>query len=135
MHHYENVFQQKPPKSLDRNSFSLELVKGLSVEDATATLSAFTIESVRNSQVFFPSTVNQWIVCGGGRLNGELMRMLQVKLDAKVVRSEELGWDGDALEAQAFAFLAIRSFYGLPLSFPKTTKVPRPMPGGTLFEF
>ena len=127
-----DFFQEKPPKSLDRNSFSLELVKGLTIEDATATLSEFTTESVRNSQVFFPSPVTQWIVCGGGRLNGELMRMLRVKLDSQVVRSEEVGWDGDALEAQAFAFLAVRSLMKLPLSFPNTTGVKKPTVGGVL---
>ena len=127
-----DFFQQKPPKSLDRNSFSLELVKGLTIEDATATLSEFTAESVRKSQVFFPSPVTQWIVCGGGRLNGELMRMLEVKLDAPVVRSEEVGWDGDALEAQAFAFLAVRSKMKLPLSFPNTTGVKNSTVGGVL---
>ena len=127
-----DFFQQKPPKSLDRNSFSLELVKDLTIEDATATLSEFTTESVRNSQVFFPSPVTQWIVCGGGRLNGELMRMLEVKLDAPVVRSEEVGWDGDALEAQAFAFLAVRSMLKLPLSFPNTTGVKNSTVGGVL---
>ena len=127
-----DFFRQKPPKSLDRNSFSLELVKGLTIEDATATLSEFTAESVRNSQVFFPSPVTQWIVCGGGRLNRELMRMLEVKLDAPVVRSEEVGWDGDALEAQAFAFLAVRSKMKLPLSFPNTTGVKNSTVGGVL---
>ena len=127
-----DFFQQKPPKSLDRNSFSLELVKGLTIEDATATLSEFAAESVRKSQVFFPSPVTQWIVCGGGRLNGELMRMLEVKLDAPVVRSEEVGWDGDALEAQAFAFLAVRSKMKLPLSFPNTTGVKNSTVGGVL---
>ena len=127
-----DFFQQKPPKSLDRNSFSLELVKGLTIEDATATLSEFTAESVRKSQVFFPSPVTQWIVCGGGRLNRELMRMLGVKLDAPVVRSEEVGWDGDALEAQAFAFLAVRSKMKLPLSFPNTTGVKNSTVGGVL---
>ena len=127
-----DFFQQKPPKSLDRNSFSLELVKGLTIEDATATLSELTAESIRNSQVFFPSPVTQWIVCGGGRLNGELMRMLRVKLDAQVVRSEEVGWDGDALEAQAFAFLAVRSMMKLPLSFPNTTGVKKSTVGGVL---
>ena len=127
-----DFFREKPPKSLDRNSFSLELVKGLTIEDATATLSEFTAESIRNSQVFFPSPVTQWIVCGGGRLNGELMRMLRVKLDAQVVRSEEVGWDGDALEAQAFAFLAVRSMMKLPLSFPNTTGVKKSTVGGVL---
>ena len=127
-----DFFHEKPPKSLDRNSFSLELVKGLTIEDATATLSEFTAESIRNSQVFFPSPVTQWIVCGGGRLNGELMRMLRVKLDAQVVRSEEVGWDGDALEAQAFAFLAVRSMMKLPLSFPNTTGVKKSTVGGVL---
>ena len=68
----------------------------------------------------------------GGRLNGELMRMLRVKLDAQVVRSEEVGWDGDALEAQAFAFLAVRSMMKLPLSFPNTTGVKKSTVGGVL---
>ncbi|NVN31862.1 anhydro-N-acetylmuramic acid kinase, partial [Endobacter medicaginis] len=72
----------------------------------------------------------RWLVCGGGRRNPALMRALARHLPGEVAPVERVGWDGDALEAQCFGFLAIRSLRGLPLSLPTTTGVPEPLSGG-----
>src|SRR5262249_40630044 len=77
---------------------------------------------------------SQWLVTGGGRHNPVLMEALRRRLDAPVHPVEAIGWSGDALEAQAFAYLAVRSLEGLPLSLPSTTGVPQPTCGGRLFK-
>lgn len=125
-------FGQAPPKSLDRNAFSLAAVAGLGVADGAATLAAFTVQSVARAREHLPAAPVRWLVGGGGRHNATLMAGLRAALGAPVDPVEAVGWDGDALEAQAFGFLAVRSLRGLPLSFPGTTGVPRPMPGGEL---
>ncbi len=125
-------FDQPPPKSLDRNAFPLAAVAGLGLADGAATLAAFTVRSVAGAREHLPSAPLRWLVGGGGRHNGALMAGLRAALGAPVDPVEAVGWDGDALEAQAFGFLAVRSLRGLPLSFPGTTGVPRPMPGGEL---
>ncbi|MEQ8934265.1 MAG: anhydro-N-acetylmuramic acid kinase [Amphiplicatus sp.] len=123
---------RKPPKSLDRYDFKLDPVLGLSVADGAATLTAFTAACVRASVDFLPEAPGEWIACGGGRRNPALMEALAKALSAPVRAAEEAGWRGDDLEAECFAYLAVRSLKGLPLSFPKTTRVPKPMPGGVL---
>ncbi len=123
-------FDQTPPKSLDRNAFSLAAVAGLGLTDGAATLAAFTVHSVARARAHLPTMPLRWLVGGGGRHNATLMAGLRTVLAAPVDPVEAVGWDGDALEAQAFGFLAVRSLRGLPLSFPGTTGVPRPMPGG-----
>ena len=125
-------FVQPVPKSLDRNAFSSAPVQGLSLEDGAATLTAFTAESVARAVPLLPQTPLRWLVCGGGRRNPVLMAMLGERLGRPVEPVEAIGVDGDAVEAHAFAYLAIRSLRGLPLSFPGTTGVPRPMPGGRI---
>lgn len=127
-------FRTPPPKSLDRNSYDnvLEAVQGLSAEDGAATLTAFTALSVVAGRAFMPAAPRRWLVCGGGRRNVAMMAMLAEALAAPVVRAEVAGWDGDALEAQAFGFLAVRSLRGLPLSLPTTTGAPAPTTGGIL---
>lgn len=124
-------FERKPPKSLDRNAFSLDAVSGMSVADGAATLAAFTVRSVARAQEHFPAP-GRWLVGGGGRHNLVLMRGLREALQGRVEPVEALGWDGDALEAQAFGFLAVRALRGLPLSFPGTTGVGRAMTGGVV---
>lgn len=74
------------------------------------------------------------MICGGGARNPTLLRAIAEETAARVLTAADLGWDGDALEAQAFAFLAVRSLRGLPLTFPGTTGAPRPMTGGRLNE-
>lgn len=127
-----SFFALSPPKSLDRNAFSLAPVEGLSLEDGAATLAAFTAKSVARALPHLPTRPRRWLVTGGGRRNPVLMANLGRELGVPVEPVEAVGWQGDALEAQAFGFLAVRSVQGLPLSLPATTGVPRPMPGGIL---
>ncbi|HAU29912.1 MAG TPA: anhydro-N-acetylmuramic acid kinase [Rhodospirillaceae bacterium] len=122
-----------PPKSLDRNSFDVHATSGLSTEDGAATLTAFTVRSVHESLRFMPQAPKRWLVCGGGRHNTALMSGLATILTVPVEPVESVGWNGDALEAQAFAFLAVRTRLGLPLTLPSTTGVPCPMTGGSIF--
>ncbi|GAA4247073.1 anhydro-N-acetylmuramic acid kinase [Azospirillum formosense] len=123
-------FDLPAPKSLDRDAFDPAPVRGLSVEDGAATLTAFTAASVARIVPHLPDAPLRWLVCGGGRHNATLMGMLADRLGVPVDPVEAVGWNGDALEAEAFAYLAVRSRKGLPLSLPATTGVPRPMSGG-----
>ncbi len=126
-------FDAPPPKSLDRDDFDVRAVDGLTLEDGAATLTAFTVAAVARAAGLLPAPPVRWLVTGGGRHNPTMMRMLSDALSVPVAPVEEAGWDGDALEAQAFAYLAVRSLRGLPLSWPGTTGVPRPQTGGRLF--
>ncbi len=125
-------FDRVPPKSLDRHTFSPDPVGHLDLADGAATLSAFTAASVGRACAHFARLPARWLVGGGGRRNPTLMRLLRAALGVPVDPVEAVGWNGDALEAQAFGFLAARSMRGLPLSLPNTTGVPAPMPGGEL---
>ena len=118
-----DYFAQNFPKSLDRNNFSSELVQGKSVEDGAATLTAMTVEAVKQGCTLLPQYPTQLYVTGGGRHNATMMQQLQKRLDCPVNPVEILGWNGDMLEAQAFAFLAVRTLKGLPISLPTTTGV------------
>ena len=126
-------FDRAPPKSLDRDDFTGAVVADLADADAAATLAAFTTESVARARGQLPDPPARWLVTGGGRHNPTLMGMLRARLEAPVEPVEAVGWDGDALEAQAFAYLAVRSLQDLPLSGPTTTGVPEEMPGGHLY--
>ncbi|KAA5610963.1 anhydro-N-acetylmuramic acid kinase [Rhodovastum atsumiense] len=121
------------PKSLDRLDFGRTLaasgLERLSPADGAATLVAFTAEAVARAPL--PAAPRRWLVCGGGRHNPSIMAALRERLGA-VAAVESVGWDGDTLEAACFGFLAVRVLRGLPLSFPGTTGVPRPLPGGTV---
>lgn len=130
LHH--PYFERPPPKSLDRDAFDPTPLGPLSAADGAATLVAFTAAAVARAQALFPRPVNRWLVAGGGRHNPTIMAALAQRLDATVAPVEAVGWAGDALEAQAFAYLAVRSLRGLPLSLPTTTGVSRPLPGGKL---
>ncbi len=125
-------FDAPPPKSLDRYDFSLEPLSELKLEDAAATLVAFTAEAVRLGFDKLAAAPTQVIVTGGGRHNPEIMRALRERLSAEVVSAEDVDWRGDAIEAEAFAFLAARTARGLPISFPSTTGAPEPMKGGRI---
>jgi anhydro-N-acetylmuramic acid kinase len=125
-------FAQAAPKSLDRDAFDAGPVAGFSPADGAATLTAFTAKAVEKALDHLPEAPLRWLVCGGGRRNGTLMAMLGDVLGVAVDAAEVEGWDGDAIEAQAFAFLAVRSLKGLALSLPSTTGVSEPKTGGTL---
>ena len=127
-------FDRPPPKSLDRDDFREITPEHLSLEDGAATLTEMTAAAVAAARRHFPASVREWLVSGGGRHNPALMEALHRHLGTPVRPVEAVGWEGDALEAQAFAYLAVRSVLGLPLSLSSTTGVPRPMPGGRLFS-
>lgn len=130
MHPY---FERKPPKSLDRLGFDMEPVRGLSDADGAATLTAFTAEAVARGLGVCPEKPMRLILCGGGRHNKTLIAMLGQRADIGIVDCDMLDWQGDSLEAQAFAWLAMRSQRGLPLSVPQTTGVRDAVSGGVLF--
>ena len=126
-------FQRQPPKSLDRDdfaSFAAGLVEGLDAADGAATLVGFTAAAVSAATHHFPKAARRWLICGGGRHNPVLMTALTTHLGIPVEPVEAVGWDGDAMEAQAFAFLAVRSLRGLPLTYPETTGCNAPLSGG-----
>jgi anhydro-N-acetylmuramic acid kinase len=127
-------FKAPPPKSLDRNAFSRVAVSRLPTDDAAATLSAFTASSAAASQRWMPQAPKQWVVCGGGARNPAILEFLRRQTGAKVSTADELGWSAAMMEAQAFAYLAVRSLKGLPLTYPSTTGVPRSLTGGILAE-
>ncbi len=127
-------FARPAPKSLDRLDFAASLaasgLERLSPPDGAATLVAFTAAAVAAAPL--PAPPLRWLVTGGGRHNPAIMAALRARLGVPVDPVEALGWNGDALEAQCFGFLAARIHAGLPISFPGTTGVPRPMTGGTI---
>jgi anhydro-N-acetylmuramic acid kinase len=123
-------FSVQGAKSLDRNHFSLAPVNDLSVIDGAATLVAFTAGAIALAARLLPLQPDTWIVVGGGRLNTTLVTQLRSALSCKVLIAEQVGWAGDAIEAQAFAYLAVRALRRLPLSWPTTTGVRAPVTGG-----
>ncbi len=128
-----SYFGKPPPKSLDRDhfrAFAMEAIASLSPQDRIATLTSFTAESIARACDHFPAKPNLWFIGGGGRKNPALMQWLGERLAAPLKDIADLGWDGDALEAMAFAYLAMRSLKGLPLSYPMTTGVAAPQKGG-----
>ncbi|HKY81653.1 MAG TPA: anhydro-N-acetylmuramic acid kinase [Sphingobium sp.] len=127
-------FDLPPPKSIDREAFSIENLRGLGLEDGAATLTAFSAAAVARGIDHLAQRPQQIYVAGGGRHNATLMSMLASRTGIDVRPVDELGWDGDALEAQGFAYMAVRHLKGLPISFPGTTGVPHPMTGGVLFS-
>jgi len=130
----EPYFARMPPKSLDRNDFDemVALVTELSDADAAATLTAMCATGVAEAMQHCPRLPDRVLVTGGGRHNPVLMKMLSVSLDCPVMPIEEIGLDGDMLEAQAFGYLAVRVARGLPTSCPGTTGVRAAVGGGTV---
>jgi anhydro-N-acetylmuramic acid kinase len=127
-----SYFGAPSPKSLDRNAFALGMVASLSPEDGAATLTAFTASSIARAREHFPEQPRMWIVSGGGRRNRTLMAMIAERVEAAVAPAEAAGFDGDAVEAEAWAYLAVRSLKGLPITYPGTTGAPTAMTGGVL---
>jgi len=130
----DSYFARPAPKSLDRLDFAASLaasgLEGLTPADGAATLVAFAAAAVAAASL--PAPPRRWLVTGGGRRNPAIIAALRARLGAPVDPVEALGWDGDALEAQCFGFLAARVHAGLPLSFPGTTGVAHAMPGGRI---
>jgi len=127
-------FDRAPPKSLDRDDFTAAMAGDLAAADGAATLTEIAARAAAAAVRHFPAPPRRWLVTGGGRHNAALMAALARNLDATVEPVEAVGWRGDALEAEAFAFLAVRSLAGLPLSLPSTTGVPQPVLGGKLWR-
>ncbi|MDG1286431.1 MAG: anhydro-N-acetylmuramic acid kinase [Rickettsiales bacterium] len=125
-------FEQAYPKSLDRNAFSLSPIEHLSLEEGAATLTAFTARSIALAAQYFPDMPKQWIFCGGGCHNKTMVEKLR-KHCGNVVLASELGWDNDGLEAQAFAYFAVRALQRKPLTFPETTGATHPVSGGAVY--
>ena len=134
----DNPFFEKPgPKSLDRNDFTLAPVEGLELADGARTLAAVSAAAILKSADHLPEPPKLWIVCGGGRKNPHIVGDLRAgaeKAGAKTIVAEEAGLNGDTTEAEAWAYLAVRSRRGLPLTFPTTTGCRQPITGGRLAE-
>jgi len=127
-----DFFARPPPKSLDRFAFTAHRLSHLSVEDGAATLTAFTAAAAARALHHCPQKPRTVFVAGGGRRNPKLMALLAEYTGVAVASVDGLGWDGDALEAQGFAYLAVRCLRGLPLTFPGTTGIAAPMTGGRI---
>ena len=126
-------FRLPPPKSLDRNHFASLALREMPPTDGAATLTVFTAAAIARIVPLLPKEPRSWIVAGGGARNLTLLRLLRERLaPATVEAADALGWSADAIEAQAFGFLAARGLKGLPLSYPATTGVPIPMTGGVI---
>lgn len=124
-------FALPPPKSLDRNAFDPSPLAGLPVVDGAATLTAFTAAAIAAALAHVPERPELWVVSGGGRRNATMLAMIAARVGAPVHPVEDFGLDGDGVEAEAWAYLAVRSRLGLPVTFPGTTGVREPMTGGT----
>ena len=122
------------PKSYDVKDFDLSFVRGLSLEDGAATLTEYTSEILCNLTQICTGEDEDIIISGGGRKNRFLVKNIQKKINSPVKLIDDLGVDGDFVESQAFAYLAIRSYLKLPISFPETTGVGEPCTGGTIVK-
>ena len=125
-------FDAPPPKSLDRNDFTIQPARGLSAADGAATLTAFTAATVAEALRHLPARPVRLLVAGGGRHNPTMLAMIAARTGLVVEPSDVLGWNGDALEAEGFAYMAVRTLKGLAISFPGTTGVPVAMAGGVV---
>ncbi|AXJ94191.1 MULTISPECIES: anhydro-N-acetylmuramic acid kinase [unclassified Sphingomonas] len=127
-------FDAPAPKSLDRNDFTIQPARGLSTADGAATLTAFTAATVVEALVQLPERPRRLIVAGGGRHNPTLLAMIAAHTGLTPEPSDTLGWNGDAMEAEGFAYMAVRRLKDLPISFPGTTGVPTALAGGVVSQ-
>lgn len=127
-------FVAPPPKSLDRDAFAFATAElaGVALAEGAATLTAFTARAAAAGLAFMPAPPRRWLVCGGGRHNPVLVARIADAVAADVVPIEAIGCDGDFVEAEAFAFLAVRALRGLALTLPTTTGVAAPRTGGRI---
>tara|TARA_B100001175_G_scaffold252094_1_gene219534 strand:- start:1908 stop:3086 length:1179 start_codon:yes stop_codon:yes gene_type:complete len=134
--------------SLDIKEFDISFARGLSLEDGASTITNFTVEIVSENLKDLLNEHNykleqkflNFIICGGGRKNKYLMQLLSKKIMKKINFTsfesiDKYNIDGDFIESQAFAFLAVRSYLKLPISFPETTKCKKPNTGGVIINF
>ena len=119
-----------PPKTLDLYEFKLDALRKLPPADGRATLAAFIAGCIAGPERFLPEPPGGYIICGEGRRRSDLMSVLGERLEAEIAMAEDAGWNGDALDAACFAFLAVRSLKKLPLTYPKTTRASAPTRGG-----
>lgn len=127
-----DYFKKPAPKSLDRDAWDVKTVSNFELATAAATLTAFTVEAIIKGTDHFPERPKEWYVTGGGRLNPAIMDGLKNALKVPVYPVEQIGWNGDALEAEGFAYMAVRRLLDLPISFPKTTGCKTPLIGGNI---
>ncbi len=125
-------FTALPPKSLDRRAFSLDALAALSAPDGAATLTAFTVAGIAAAARLFPAPPKTWIVSGGGAHNPHMMEGLRRVLGPDMITADLAGLSPDFMEAQAFAYLAVRRLRDLPATFPGTTGVRQPIAGGVV---
>ena len=130
----KNFKDNKESKSYDVKDFNLSFVRGLSLEDGAATLTEYTSEILSNFLKEIEDS-KKILVCGGGRRNKFLMKRIVKKINHSLHSIDNLDIDGDFIESEAFAFLAIRSYLNLPISFPETTGVNKPCTGGLIYKF
>ena len=123
-------FEKPYPKSLDRNDFKNISVEGLSLEDGATTLTAMTVQSIAAAIAFCPEPPKSIYVTGGGRHNSFIMSQIKMATKCQIYSVDDLGWNGDAIEAEGFAYMAVRSLLGQNLTFPKTTGCDMPTTGG-----
>lgn len=125
-------FDLPSPKSLDRADLTIQPARGLATADGAATLTEFTAATVALALTQLPERPRRMLVAGGGRHNPTMLRAIAERTGLTVEATEALGWNGDAIEAQGFAYMAVRTLLGLPISFPGTTGVASPMTGGVV---
>lgn len=131
------LFHKKPPKSFDRDDFAelLAPIASLKIEDALATLAYIHAKTIEINLGFLKNRPKEIFICGGGRKNIAIIdEMKRILVGIEIKNVEEIGLNGDAIEAEAFAFLGIRSLLNLPISFPNTTGVIRPSCGGAFYS-
>ena len=132
----KTYFSKLPPKSLDRSFFSLSLLKELTIKDGAATLSYLVADTLLKAFDYFPSNPDLCILSGGGRCNKFLVELINKKIKkTKISLTENYNWNGDSIEAHAFAYLSVRKLLNLPITFPKTTGTKEPLTGGRIFTF
>ena len=137
----QELFSNRPNSkySLDTNDFDVSFARGLSLEDGAATLTKFTAKIISSAINEFLNEKNKFleiIVCGGGRKNLTLIENIKMNLkkDFSLKNIDDYGINGDFVESQAFAYLAIRSILRLPISFPSTTGCESPTTGGEIIK-
>ena len=127
-----SYFEAPFPKSLDRLDFPSTIADGLSLENGAALLTDFAAAAVAKGLLILPARISKLVLCGGGRHNETLVKAIEMRAGVQVVMADDLGWRGDSVEAECFAYLAARRLAGLPTSYPATTGVPEPLIAGRI---